>query len=410
MEDAFIWDRNKTMADSIDLFVNRQSTFIAIGTGHLPLDGGLIDLLQKKGYEVKPIIAPKTRELPEINNFENWVNVAPKEAGFSVKMPAQPEIEEVEKTGKRGRLKLKFFMIETPQDMENHIYSVAITDYSFDKINSLTMTPTELEEFYEESFQGVSSGVNGEIIQRGTIKLDSFELKTIDVKLYANELKIKYVVLLRRNRLFMLQVMAKDSLENNSGLDFFINSFKFEDYNLDENFVTLANKGWETKEWETLVSEEGNFSILMLGKTTGRRNASEGEVPKNSDPLFYMSENFDDDGNELILFVQFEDFPPEDHSDSISTEVLSDFYNNIFLGVVGYDKERILSQKTFKINGYLAQRGEYLISNEGNDVYVNAISFWYKTRHYFIQHGTVGKKSSEEEINNFLNSFKLLKE
>ena len=98
------------------------------------------------------------------------------------------------------------------------------------------------------------------------------------------------------------------------------------------------------------------------------------------------------------------------HSDSISTEVLSDFYNNIFLGVVGYDKERILSQKTFKINGYLAQRGEYLISNEGNDVYVNAISFWYKTRHYFIQHGTVGKKSSEEEINNFLNSFKLLKE
>ena len=29
------------------------------------------------------------------------------------------------------------------------------------------MTPTELEEFYEESFQGVASGVNGEIIQRG---------------------------------------------------------------------------------------------------------------------------------------------------------------------------------------------------------------------------------------------------
>ena len=119
-----------------------------------------------------------------------------------------------------------------------------------------------------------------------TIKLDSFELKTIDVKLYANELKIKYAVLLRRNRLFMLQVMAKDSLENNSGLDFFISSFKFEDYDLDENFVTLANKGSETKEWETLVSEEGNFSILMLGKTTGRRNASEGEVPKNSDPLY----------------------------------------------------------------------------------------------------------------------------
>ena len=30
-----------------------------------------------------------------------------------------------------------------------------------------------------------------------------------------------------------------------------------------------------------------------------------------------MSENFDEDGNELLLFAQFENFPPEDHSDSI---------------------------------------------------------------------------------------------
>ena len=121
-----------------------------------------------------------------------------------------------------------------------------------------------------------------------------------------------------------------------------------------------------------------------------------------------MSENFDEDGNELFLFAQFEDFPPEDHSDSISTEVLMTFYDNIFLGIVGNDKERILSQKTFKINGYLAQRGEYLIPDDGNDIYVNAIAFWYKTRYYFIQHGTVGKKLTEREINKFLNSFKIL--
>ena len=47
----------------------------------------------------------RLKNLPEIKNNENWVTVAPEEAGFSIKMPTQPEIEEVEKTGKRGRSK-----------------------------------------------------------------------------------------------------------------------------------------------------------------------------------------------------------------------------------------------------------------------------------------------------------------
>lgn len=404
MEDAFIWDRNKTMADSIDLFVNRQSTFIAIGTGHLPLEGGVIDLLRKKGFEVNPIIAPKTIALPEISKNGSWVTLAPDESGFSIDLPNQPESQEMDKVSEIGILNIKFYISEMPAEDENLAYGIAITDYPIEKINSETMTKAELDEYYDKSLRGATTGVKGKIINRGEMKLDNFVAKTADFSAYNGLATIKYVALLRKNRLFLLQVITKGNIEKNAGLKKFFNSFKLEHYDLEKTTLTKL----PSKEWETLISEEGNFSISMLGKTTGRRNASEGEAPKNTDPLYYMSENFDEDGNELFLFAQFENFPPEDHSDSISTEVLMTFYDNIFLGIVGNDKERILSQKTFKINGYLAQRGEYLIPDDGNDICVNAIAFWYKTRYYFIQHGTVGKKLTEREINKFLNSFKIL--
>ena len=61
---------------------------------------------------------------------------------------------------------------------------------------------------------------------------------------------------------------ALNWLEKNAGLKKIFNSFKLEHYDLEKTTLTKL----PSKEWETLISEEGNFSISMLGKTTGRRN------------------------------------------------------------------------------------------------------------------------------------------
>jgi uncharacterized protein YbaP (TraB family) len=220
MEDDFIWNRNKTMADSIDLFVNRQSTFIAIGTGHLPLEGGVIDLLQKKGYEVKPIIAAKTKELPEIKKNENWITLAPEEAGFSIEMPKQPEYQEFDKASEVGSITLKLYSVEMSEEDENFIYGMAITDYPTEKINAESMTKSELDNYYEASLLGAANGVNGKIVNRGEVKLDSFIAKTADVEAYDGLINIRYAILLRNNRLFLLQVLSKGNLENNELINF----------------------------------------------------------------------------------------------------------------------------------------------------------------------------------------------
>jgi uncharacterized protein YbaP (TraB family) len=48
-------NRNYIMADRIANFIFKESTFIAIGAGHLPGNEGVIELLRQKGYTVEPV-------------------------------------------------------------------------------------------------------------------------------------------------------------------------------------------------------------------------------------------------------------------------------------------------------------------------------------------------------------------
>ncbi len=48
-------NRNYVMADRIANFITKESTFIAIGAGHLPGKEGVIELLRKKGFTVTPV-------------------------------------------------------------------------------------------------------------------------------------------------------------------------------------------------------------------------------------------------------------------------------------------------------------------------------------------------------------------
>ncbi|HYG51378.1 MAG TPA: TraB/GumN family protein [Flavobacteriales bacterium] len=52
---ALLTDRNKVMAARIDKIVQEQPTFNAVGAGHLYGNDGVIELLRKKGYTVRPV-------------------------------------------------------------------------------------------------------------------------------------------------------------------------------------------------------------------------------------------------------------------------------------------------------------------------------------------------------------------
>ncbi len=406
MEDEFIWDRNITMADSIDLFVNRQSTFVAIGTGHLPLKGGVIDLLRKKGYEVNPIIAAKTLALPEIKQNEDWITLAPEEAGFSIDMPNQPTNQDMNQPSAIGDLKINMLMCEPINDKNGNYYIVATTDYPIEMVNSTTMTPAEIINFYDTVLEGGRTNVKGILIKEGEIKLDSFLVKTVDVKTQDGALNIRFATLLLKNRMYMLQVLTENSLENNKGLERFFKSFNLKNYSSDE---TYTPKEPIVKEWNILESTEGNFSMMMFGKpkiTTNTIQTEFGITTMN----FYMTDILDSLNNELIYYAQYSDFPKEHNSDSMSTESLLEFYDATLNKPLENGKGKLLNKRMIEIDGKPAQRSQFLIFQGDITVKIHALIFLYKNRLYFLQHGTVGKEATNEEIEYFLNSFKILKE
>lgn len=62
-------DRNKTMSDSIAKHVLDESSFFAIGAGHLVGKLGVIELLKKKGFTMTPVLSGNKISLLVINNI-----------------------------------------------------------------------------------------------------------------------------------------------------------------------------------------------------------------------------------------------------------------------------------------------------------------------------------------------------
>ena len=54
-DDLLLNNRNKNWVKQLNVIMNKQSVFVAVGAGHLVGDFGLINLLRKAGYKVEPL-------------------------------------------------------------------------------------------------------------------------------------------------------------------------------------------------------------------------------------------------------------------------------------------------------------------------------------------------------------------
>jgi len=53
--ERFLYDRNVIQAGSMDSIMRQKSLFVAVGAAHLPGNRGVIELLRKKGYTLRPV-------------------------------------------------------------------------------------------------------------------------------------------------------------------------------------------------------------------------------------------------------------------------------------------------------------------------------------------------------------------
>lgn len=86
-------ERNYKMVETIKKLSKTKSTFVTCGAGHLPGKEGIIDLLIKEGYSVKPIVSSKT-QLHESYDFPpfqyDWPELEDQITYFKIKTPGKP--------------------------------------------------------------------------------------------------------------------------------------------------------------------------------------------------------------------------------------------------------------------------------------------------------------------------------
>ena len=90
--EKFLYKRNEIQAGSIDTILKKSSLFVGVGAAHLPGPRGIIELLRKMGYTLRPIImsgrdAVKKEETDQLKVPVHFSTVKAEDGFYSVSMP-----------------------------------------------------------------------------------------------------------------------------------------------------------------------------------------------------------------------------------------------------------------------------------------------------------------------------------
>src|ERR1700733_4097378 len=92
--EKFLYRRNEIQAASIDSIVKNRSLFVGVGAAHLPGKRGVIELLRKKGYTLRPVTMPdrdanRRDDIDKIKVPVTFSNFTSEDGDFSVQLPGK---------------------------------------------------------------------------------------------------------------------------------------------------------------------------------------------------------------------------------------------------------------------------------------------------------------------------------
>ncbi|HEV2481943.1 MAG TPA: TraB/GumN family protein [Puia sp.] len=92
--EKFLYRRNEIQAASIDSIVQRHSLFVGVGAAHLPGKRGVIELLRRKGYTLRPVMMPdqdatRRDDIDKIKVPVSFSLFNSSDGAFSVQLPGK---------------------------------------------------------------------------------------------------------------------------------------------------------------------------------------------------------------------------------------------------------------------------------------------------------------------------------
>ena len=206
---ALVENRNKVMAHRMDSIMRQQSTFMAVGTLHLP---GVIELLRQRGFTVEPVIS--TYNPNNVFYKQPWQTFRSNAEGFETLLPEQPEDVSYEDT--LGMMTTMF----NYDDFDNDLYFSIIYIPVKDSIGDNT--------YYDRAIANLVTADKANIIKNEPYQLDKQLARIGEVRIDNMPNKNMRFLLVRRNdKVCMLSVVGTSGKINSPQVQAFFTAFKF---------------------------------------------------------------------------------------------------------------------------------------------------------------------------------------
>lgn len=215
-EKKLFGDRNITMTESISKIVQNQSTFIAIGAGHLPGKAGVLQRLRNKGYKIEVIKSPKTKSSTISSNG------LVKGATYRVQFPKEPTLETQYVDSEIGELKLDIFTLQNPEP-KNGIYFYMFGNCVYpEEYKEIEFSSKELKEMYDNSIEESFKAMGIKIDKQANIMFKGNPARKAKGTLQGLDLEMMCVY--KKGVLYYTQTAVTKSEKINTDRKSFVNS------------------------------------------------------------------------------------------------------------------------------------------------------------------------------------------
>ncbi len=211
----FLKERNYNQADSMDYYIKTgKSVFAAVGAAHLPGKDGVIEILRKKGYSVRPVKL-------------TFTNTDELEAVKKIIVPLKNKtqnIEDVMQVSAPG----EFYVYEKTDILKSYGY-VDMINNSFYYISRLYNNAAYFGYDTKKVSLAVDSllfsNIKGNIIEKSFSELDGYSCVNVTTKVKNKDIE-RYKFVITPYEIIKFQVGGKDEFAKSVFVDEFFNSIK----------------------------------------------------------------------------------------------------------------------------------------------------------------------------------------
>lgn len=360
-DEKFLYKRNEIQANSIDsILKTKQTLFVGVGAAHLPGQRGVIEMLRKKGYRLRPIKMTErdSKHKDEVEKIRVPVKFAKQTSAdgfFSVNLP-----------GKLYDFSDAFGLVDQKQfaDMSNGVY------YMVTRINTNSMLWGHSEDVVLKKIDSVIyENVPGKILTKTAITKNGYKGFEVTNRTRRGDFQ-RYNIFVTPFEVVLFKMSGNgDYVKNGTEATQFFNSIEFKNYTTNWKKWSPSFGGFEAEfPHEPVMTKKGNWQFMAIDKST---NISYGVLRTDIHNYNFVEE----DSFDLALMEE-------------------SFASSDFI-----DKQ--LGRKHVKAGNYPALDAKY----KYKDGSVALVRFLIKGPHYYtlIAHG----KNESPKMNPFINSFSI---